>query len=99
VSSPQGAQFPNGHLCRTVCAERLLCISLEVKMEILVNDSVGRTSARIAIEMFSRTVFLTLLALPAIAQPQNHVAATVRPGETFRKDIGRGLTLVLSHER
>lgn len=41
-------------------------------------------------------VLLALLALPVIAQPRIHVAGTLRAGETFRKDIGRGLTLVLT---
>jgi hypothetical protein len=46
--------------------------------------------------MCPRIVFLALLALPVIAQLRIHVAGTLRAGETFRKDIGRGLTLVLT---
>ena len=46
--------------------------------------------------MCLRVVFLALLALLVIAQPRLHVAGTLRAGEAFRKDIGRGLILVLT---
>ena len=46
--------------------------------------------------MCLRVVFLALLALQVLAQQRFHVAGTLRAGEAFRKDIGRGLILVLT---
>jgi len=46
--------------------------------------------------MYRPLICMAVLAGPLLAQTRLHVAGTVRAGETFRKEFGRGLTLVLA---
>ena len=46
--------------------------------------------------MSRRIIYLVLLAMPVAAQSRNRVSGTVRAGDTFRKEISPGLTLVLA---
>jgi hypothetical protein len=64
-------------------------------MPILTILSFGelRKSGRL---MFRPLIYLAILAGPLLAQSRIHIAGTVRAGETFRKEIGLGLTLVLT---
>ena len=46
--------------------------------------------------MFRPLTYVAILAAPLLAQTRIHIAGTVRAGDTFRKEIGLGLTLVLT---
>ena len=46
--------------------------------------------------MFRPLIYMGIFAGPLLAQTRIHIAGTVRVGDTFRKEIGRGLTFVLA---